>query len=125
MNLTTSVVDGTLVVHVSGEVDMSNTETIESTVQADVPNDAHGMVLDLTGVTYLDSAGIRMLFHLESDLATHQQRLAIVVPLGSPIMRTLQAAGVIGSLVLTSTVEAGVPVAKAGAEQRTTEPNGG
>lgn len=101
------------VVRVSGDVDMSNTGSIEDAIASAVTNRAHGMVLDLSGTTYLDSAGIRMLYHAESRLAMHQQRLVIVVPTEAQIRRALQAAGVIGSLILTSTVETALAVAKA------------
>jgi anti-anti-sigma factor len=102
---------------------MSNTAVVESAVAADVSNDAHGMILDLSDVTYLDSAGIRLLYHLESRLAIHQQRLVIVVPTRSVIVRTLQAAGVIGSLVLASSLDEAV-IAVRGEDQHETGSNG-
>ena len=124
VTLTTETVDGTVVVRVSGEVDMSNTSSIEETVGVAVPNNAHAMVLDLTGVTYLDSAGIRLLYHLESRLATHQQRLVVVVPPGSVLMRTLRAAGVIGTLVLASSVDAAIDAARSVVERGDARPDG-
>ena len=88
------------VIYVDGEVDMSNTHHIDAAVAGAVANDAFGAVLDLSKVTYLDSAGVRLLFQLDSRLAVHQQRLVLVVPASAPILRALQAAGVIGSLAL-------------------------
>lgn len=113
MNLVTETIRDIPLLRVTGEVDMSNTSLIEDAVDDSVTNAAHGMILDLSEVTYLDSAGIRLLYHLESRLATHQQRLVIVVPSGSIIVRTLGAAGVIGSLVLSSSVDAAVTVVEA------------
>jgi anti-anti-sigma factor len=113
LKVTNETVGEVPVLHVSGEIDMANAPVIEGTVETEVSNAAHGLVLDLSEVTYLDSAGVRLLYHLESRLASHQQRLVIIVPSGSVILRTLQAAGVIGSLVLCSSVEAGLTVANA------------
>jgi anti-anti-sigma factor len=122
VNVVTEVINGSIVVRVSGEIDMSNTSAIEGAVVAEVTNDAHGMVLDLSDVTYMDSAGIRLLYHLESRLGVRQQRLVIVVPPGSAIVRTLQAAGVIGSLALVSSVADAVTVAHV-EERRETGPS--
>jgi anti-anti-sigma regulatory factor len=79
-------------------------------------------VLDLSSVTYLDSSGIRLLFQLEADLVTHGQRLVIIVPSGAPILRTLQAAGVIGSLVLASSTEAALALVSVHPEARVYPP---
>jgi anti-sigma B factor antagonist len=123
LNISVETISGTSVVRVSGEVDMSNTASVESAAASAVSNRAHGMVLDLSDVTYLDSAGVRLLYHLESRLGMHQQRLVIVVPTGAQIIRTLHAAGVVGSLVLVSSVEAAIVAAQA-QEQRESGANG-
>lgn len=46
-------------------------------------------MLDLSGATYLDSSGIKLLFDLASALGRRQQRLRVVVPDGSPLRRTI------------------------------------
>ncbi|MCS0604360.1 STAS domain-containing protein [Streptomyces sp. LP11] len=61
--------DGTPCLTVSGEIDMSN-----AGVLADALDGTPGrLVLDLTGVHYLDSAGLSLLF-------AHADRLELVVP---------------------------------------------
>jgi anti-anti-sigma factor len=47
------------------------------------------MVLDLSGVGYLDSSGVQMIFELAERLDARQQRLAVVVPEGAPARRVL------------------------------------
>jgi stage II sporulation protein AA (anti-sigma F factor antagonist) len=106
MNVECNVAKGVPLVRVMGEVDMSNCDRIDTAVTTTVTNQAFALVLDLSGVTYLDSAGVRLLYQLDARLDIHQQRLVVVVPAGANIMRTLQAAGVIGSLVLTSSLDA-------------------
>ncbi|MBK3636186.1 STAS domain-containing protein [Streptomyces asoensis] len=61
---------------VAGEIDMSN-----STALADAIDDVRGpLVVDLTGVEYLDSAGLNVLF-------AHAERLEIVAtPLLQPVL---------------------------------------
>lgn len=50
--------DGTLLLTAVGEIDMTNTDAL-----AEALDTAHGpVVLDLTGVEYLDSAGLNVLF---------------------------------------------------------------
>jgi STAS domain len=49
------------VARLTGEIDLSNAPSLERTMLDSVPNTATGMVVDLSGVSYLDSAGIRML----------------------------------------------------------------
>ena len=111
MKMILDVIDGVPVLRLAGEVDMSNTPAVQRLIATEIGNKVVAMVLDLSGVTYLDSAGIHLLYQLESKLEVHQQHLIVVVPTGVGITRTLQAAGVIGSFVLVSSVEAALVLA--------------
>jgi anti-anti-sigma factor len=82
-----------LVARVSGEIDMSNAEEMGSTVIAATPNDAYGVVLDLSGVDYLDSAGIYVIYGMRSSLQARGQSLMLVIPPGSPVHDTLRLSG--------------------------------
>ncbi|OLD45150.1 MAG: hypothetical protein AUI83_16425, partial [Armatimonadetes bacterium 13_1_40CM_3_65_7] len=44
------------------------------------PNDAVGLIVDLSGVTYLDSRGLHLLFELAERLRVRDQLLHVVVP---------------------------------------------
>jgi anti-anti-sigma factor len=77
-----------------GEIDLSNVEDLGRQLERCVSNRASGLVLDLAGVTYLDSTGLRLVFRLARQLADRQQSLRLVVPDGSPITRVLALAGV-------------------------------
>jgi anti-anti-sigma factor len=85
--------DGTVVARVTGEIDLSNAATLERSMLDAVPNTAAGMVVDLTGVSYLDSAGIRMLGEMAERLRWREQRLAVVAPEGSRVRGVLTMAG--------------------------------
>jgi anti-sigma B factor antagonist len=79
-----------VVVSVSGELDVFNAARIVELVEAAVPTAAHGAVLDLSGVVFLDSTAIRKLFALTSRLGERRQRVQVVTPSGSMVLRTLE-----------------------------------
>lgn len=78
------------VASLSGEVDMSNADEIARRLIEAVPNDAVGLVIDLSAAAYLDSAAIRVLFDLARRLGNRQQRIQAVVPTKSMVRRVLQ-----------------------------------
>ncbi len=89
---TVSIDDGdadVVVARVTGEVDLSNATTLGDRLAQAVPNQALGLVIDLSGTTYLDSSGVGLLFDLSSRLRRRQQQLALVVQPDSPLMRVL------------------------------------
>ena len=89
--------EGVPVAAVRGEVDASNADQVGQALHDAVPNLSFGLVLDLSAVTYLDSAGVRMLFDTITRLDRRQQRLHVVVPAGSfveEVMLSTNLAGV-------------------------------
>jgi len=75
-----------------GEVDASNVAEVGAELRAVVDNRANGLVVDLTPTSYLDSAGINLLFALGDEMRTRQQTLRLAVAPGSPIGRMLSIA---------------------------------
>lgn len=73
-----------------GEVDGSNAADLGRALGEQVPSSAHGLVLDLSGVAYLDSAGVELLFSLARRLGERRQRLRLSVPEHSPVRRVLE-----------------------------------
>lgn len=84
-----SVVHATL----RGDIDLSNTRGLREELNAAVTNTVSGVIVDLTEVTYLDSAGIHLFHRLREDLRAHGQRLKLVLPPDSIINATLRLAG--------------------------------
>lgn len=82
-----------VVAHVSGEVDMSNAEEMGATVIGATPNEARGVVLDLSKVDYLDSAGIYVIFGMRTSLQARGQSLILVIPPGSPVHDAIRLSG--------------------------------
>jgi len=76
-----------------GEFDASNVGELGGRLRALLSNQLIALVVDLSGTSYLDSAGINLLFSFGTELKARQQGLAIVVRSGSPIERMIQLTG--------------------------------
>jgi anti-anti-sigma factor len=72
--------DGVPVARLEGEVDLTRAPTIRVELLRAVENLDHGLVIDLRDTTYLDSAGVNVIFELAERLSSRQQLLAAVVP---------------------------------------------
>jgi len=104
-NLAVASANGVVVATLSGEIDLSNAAQITRAVVGRVPNEAVGLVIDLSDVAYLDSAGVRMLAELERRLGWRSQAFRVVAPEGSRTRKVLSIAGLDGLLVLETSVE--------------------
>jgi anti-anti-sigma factor len=100
-----SELDGVAVVRVEGEIDLANASTLAERFLAHVGDSAPGAVLDLGGVAYLDSAGVRAFFSLARRLALREQVFAVALPEHSPLWRLLKTtrAGEVAVLCHTAT----------------------
>ncbi len=85
-----STIDGTPVVHVRGEIDLSNAERVRDAIGAAVPDTAVVVIVDLSETGYLDSAGIAMIFRLAERLSVGRQELRLVVPPDAPIRAAIR-----------------------------------
>jgi anti-sigma B factor antagonist len=81
--------DGVVFARLEGEIDMSNANRLGNFLTSHVTNDALGLVLDMTGVRYLDSAGIQVVYELSERMKRRGQALRVVVPPNSLIAKTL------------------------------------
>jgi anti-sigma B factor antagonist len=86
------------VCEIRGELDASNVDHVLERVLGTVPNDAPGVALDLSQTSYLDSAGVRILFELARRLRTRRQELRIAVP-GDGIVRRVLVLTALGDIV--------------------------
>ena len=78
---------------VGGEIDLANAAAVERQILDAISNQITEITLDLHGLTYIDSAGLRVLFTLGSRLETLQTALELIVPTESPIWRTIELSG--------------------------------
>ena len=82
--------DDVVIARVGGDIDLANTPAVSAKVLEAVPNDAVGLVLDLSDVRYIDSVGIRMLFSFVRTLHAGRQGMAIALPAESPVRKLLK-----------------------------------
>jgi anti-anti-sigma factor len=90
---------------VVGEIESVNAEEMSTALAGRLTSDRAGLVIDLSRVTYLDSAGIELLFDLARRLRTHRQRLRLVVPVDSPMRRVLELCDIDRAAPIDATVE--------------------
>ena len=83
-----------VVAEIAGEIDMSNATDLGAAVLGPLTNEPTGLVPDLTRVTYLDSAGIHVIYDLRERLAGRGLELRLVVPPGAPTLDALRLTGV-------------------------------
>jgi anti-anti-sigma factor len=107
-----------LVAYVTGEVDMSNAEALARTIIEATPNEAEGVVLDLSDVDYLDSAGIYLVHGIRTSLQTRGQLLVLVIPTPSPVHDALRLAGIQRPGEMAQTVEEGLHALASGHPER-------
>jgi anti-anti-sigma factor len=75
---------------ITGEVDISNVDEVSSALEVQLSDDAAVQVIDLTGTSYLDSAGLRILYMFAERLRARRRTLHLVVPEQAPITRLLE-----------------------------------
>jgi anti-anti-sigma factor len=92
-NVTGELRGSMAIARVEGEIDASNVVWVEERIRAPLTNRCDGLAVDLTATTYLDSAGIAMLFRLAAELQQHQQQLRLVFAEGSPVARMASLTG--------------------------------
>ncbi len=78
---------------VTGEVDASNVAEVGVALRGLVTNRTSVLIVDLSSTTYLDSAGINLLFALGDELRSRQLTLRLVIAPGSSIARMLAITG--------------------------------
>jgi anti-anti-sigma factor len=102
--------DGVVIARITGDLDLSNLQTVHAALVDAMPNDAHALVADLSAVNFLDSSGVE-------TLAVRQQRFAVAIPADAPTRRALELSGAGDDLVLAPSVDDALAVVRAEPEQ--------
>ncbi len=97
-----------VIARLAGELDLSNTANIGGALGEHIPNGALGLVLDLSELEYLDSAGIHLIYELREKLRARGQTLQLVIPADSPAHDALRLAGVSGHVATAETIDGAV-----------------
>ncbi|EHY89175.1 STAS domain-containing protein [Saccharomonospora azurea] len=83
----------TVEILLTGEIDLSNSDLIREKIFASIDNHLVAVKIDLGGLTYIDSAGLRILFALAERLRLLQTECSIHAPPGTPTRRVLELSG--------------------------------
>jgi anti-sigma B factor antagonist len=67
-----------LLIRAFGELDVSNGETLEVELRGALDGGASAIVLDLSGVTFIDSTGLRVLLLMAKHSLSHGGRLCLL-----------------------------------------------
>lgn len=86
--LRTEHVGSALVVHLSGDVDLSNVSALRTRLLGAL-DDVDGLVVDLSDTGYVDSTGVRLLFELAERFNRTGQTMRAVVPAEALVRRVV------------------------------------
>jgi anti-anti-sigma factor len=104
--LTTEEREGHVVVRVTGEIDLANADEVGADIRRAVENRTFALALDLCDVSYIDSAGVRLLFDLASELRARRQELVIVVCPGTAVSTVLSIVALDSVAVIAKDLDA-------------------
>ena len=103
-----------VIARVRGELDISNAGSTGDAISSAVTADARGLVVDFTGLEFIDSSGVSMLFRLARELGEHRQVLRLVAPSGTAVARVLEIVDFERAAAIDPTVEAAVAGVESG-----------
>jgi anti-anti-sigma factor len=104
--LSTEQRDGVVVAHVRGEIDLANAPKLGRALIRAIPNDAVGVVIDLSDTTYLDSSGVSLVFELAERVQARQQQLRVALPEDAPLRRVLRVVSLESVVPIAASVDA-------------------
>ena len=111
------------VVEVVGELDLSTVAYWESTVDRAARN-TEQVVLDVSRVEFLDSAGVHALFRMLTTLRNQRKRLVIVAPQEGRVRRLIEILDLPSLTSVCQTVEEALAGGPDREEENDEEPNG-
>lgn len=95
-----------LVVRLRGDIDLENADRLlRQTLDHSFEDGVLALVVDLSEVTFLDSAGIRTLFGIHTAMGERGRPVGVVVPRGAVIARVLTITGIPDVMVLAPSID--------------------
>jgi anti-anti-sigma factor len=88
-----------LILHASGELDIASAEEFEGELTRAIRSSVSGVVLDLRGVTFIDSTGLRGLL-AGADLSSKIGRELRILRGSRAVQRAIELSGLTGALPL-------------------------
>ncbi len=97
--------DGVAVARLAPDFDIAAAVGVRDSLLAALSNRDYGIVVDLGEVTFMDSAGINVLFELAERLEARQQQVAAVLPERAIVRRVAELAGLGSRIAICESVE--------------------
>jgi anti-sigma B factor antagonist len=97
MNLSAKRVDDADVVEVTGQVDVSTIADLEEFI---AELDDRDLVLDMTGVNFMDTTGVRFLLTLASRFTSEERSIRLVLRENSPVLLLLKITGLSDQFII-------------------------
>ena len=105
--------DGIVIAVLTGEVDMSNATSVRLLISGSVTPDDDAVVVDLSDLSFMDSAGLHSVVELSTLLDEARQQLLLCVPHGSPMQRAIEIIGLPGAVSVHSSRDEAIEAARA------------
>lgn len=101
--------NGSVRIRLSGDIDRANVGAIEEQIRAAVSGRRTAVSVDLRDVSYIDSAGKRLLFDVASQLQESYIVMELIVPFDSSTRRLIELSGLqsLAALVLVRREDSG------------------
>lgn len=103
LNVTRSDHDGSTLVHIEGEIDLSTAPQFERELMESAGNGAP-LIVDLGDVDFMDSTGIGVLVRTSKKIAQQASSMSLVCAKG-PVRKVLEVSGLDGVIPLYSDLE--------------------
>ena len=101
------------VARIEGGIDISNARELGDALLEIGGESTIGLVVDLSGVEYLDSAGVRLVLRLATELDRRGRLLGVVGPADAPVRSVLELTAVDRYVPLYERVEDAVAAVRA------------
>ena len=90
------------IIRVDGEMDVSNTTTVHSVVADAVGSADSSLVIDLSGVGFIDSSSVSLMLTISHELGQRRRSFRVVAPRGCPVRRVLDLMGLANDAITES-----------------------
>lgn len=89
----------------TGEIDLASVGLLEPEINASIEEGVDLLVIDLVGVSFLDSTGLRSLLAAHTRMEETGGKLALVVT-GGPVLRLFDVTGIESALNIYPSIDA-------------------
>ena len=94
------------------DIDAANAEEVRLLLAAAVDERCETLIVDLCSVTYVDSAGIDMLFRLAALLGDRRTSVRVAIPEGTPLRKLVEIVALADVVPVDPSVQAALAEAR-------------